>query len=333
MKKQKELHGLCKRFPHIPPDNYGRRRFYEVLAYKAELRAEKARFSTFRRLSAHFRRRPRSLQRRVWPVIVMREFSGAVHHLCLLLLLLTAIPSKSFPADVGTGRLLALDSDIAEVQERWRQYRNLVTDGFFLNDSMIVLADFFNGQQKELENQEGNSDDYHHYFSFQDYLTENGNPSNVIGEATGEYNAEPENNYDIEDNAAKKDNKLNENTVVAEVISNEAKINLSDNPDILSDVTERTVGLSELINDRILNEPQTAGAKVEQMEIMVYNGAGGQDDDHGDQGSKMAEARLDPVEEGEVGLEDDEEGIAGKLVVEEAEVDGKGLEQVILWSG
>ena len=263
----------------------------------------------------------------------MRKFSGAVHHLCLLLLLLTPLPSKSFPADVGTGRLLALDSDIAEVQERWRQYRNLVTNGFFLNDSMIVLADFFNGQQKELENQEGNSDDYHHYFSFQDYLTENGNPSNVIDEATGEYNAEPENNYDIEDNAAKKDNKLNENTVVAEVISNEAKIDLSDNPDILSDVTERTVGLSELINDRILNEPQTASAKVEQMEIMVYNGAGGQDDDHGDQGSKMAEARLGPVEEGEVGLEEEEEGIAGKLVVEEAEVDGKGLEQVILWSG
>ena len=251
-----------------------------------------------------------------------------------LLLSLVSFTHGSTPAlDVGTGRLLALDSDIAEVQERWRQYRNLVTDGFFLNDSMIVLADFFNGQQKELENPEGNSDDYHHYFSFQDYLTENGNPSNVIGEATGEYNAEPENNYDIEDNAAKKDNKLNENTVVAEVISNEAKIDLSDNPDILSDVTERTVGLSELINDRILNEPQTASAKVEQMEIMVYDGAGGQDDDHGDQGSKMAEARLGPVEEGEVGLEEEEEGIAGKLVVEEAEVDGKGLEQVILWSG
>ena len=329
--KQKELQRLCKRFPHIPPDNYGRRRFYEVLAHKAELRAENARFSTFRRLSAHFRRRPCSLQRRVCPVIVMREFSGAVHHLCLLLLL-TALPSKSFPADVGTGRLLALDSDIAEVQERWRQYRNVVTDGFFLNDSMIVLADFFNGQQKELENQEGNSDDYHHYFSFQDYLTESGNPSNDIGEATSEYDAEAENNYDIEDNSAK--NKFNENTVVEELISNEAEIDLSDNPDILSDVTERTGGLSDLINDRILNEPQTAGGKVEQMDMMVYDGAAGQYDDHGDQGSKMAEARLGPVEEGEVGLEEEEEeGIAGKLAVEEAEVDGKGLEQVILWSG
>ena len=81
----------------------------------------------------------------------MREFSGAVHHLCLLLLLLTALPSKGFPADVGTGRLLALDSDIAEVQERWRQYRNLVTDGFFLNDSMIVLADY----STEEDEQEG----------------------------------------------------------------------------------------------------------------------------------------------------------------------------------
>ena len=251
-----------------------------------------------------------------------------------LLLFLVFLTHGSTPAlEVGTGRLLALDSDIAEVQERWRQYRNLVTDGFFLNDSMIVLADFFNGQEV-LENQEGNSDDYHHYFSFQDYLTESGNPSNVIGEATSEYIAEPENNYDIEDNSAKKDNKLNENTIVEELISNETEIDWSDNPDILSDVTERTVGLSELINDRILNEPQTAGGKVEQMKIMVYGGAGGQDDDHGDQGSKMAEARLGPVEEGEVGLEEEEEeGIAGKLAVEEAEVDGKGLEQVILCSG
>ena len=98
-------------------------------------------------------------------------------------------------------------------------------------------------------------------------------------------------------------------------------------------MTERTLGLSDLINDRILNEPQTASAKAEQMEIMVYNGAGGQDDDHGDQGSKMVEARLGPVEEGEVGFEEEEEGIVGKLAVGEAEVDGKGLEQVILCSG
>ena len=60
-----------------------------------------------------------------------------------LLLSLVFFTHGSTPAlDVGTGRLLALDSDIAEVQERWRQYRNLVTDGFFLNDSMIVLADY-----------------------------------------------------------------------------------------------------------------------------------------------------------------------------------------------
>ena len=44
-----------------------------------------------------------------------------------------------------------MDSDIAEVQERWRQYRNLVTDGFFLNDSMIVLADY-STEEVEQEN-------------------------------------------------------------------------------------------------------------------------------------------------------------------------------------
>lgn len=67
-----------------------------------------------------------------------------------LLLSLVSFTHGSTPAlDVGTGRLLALDSDIAEVQERWRQYRNLVTDGFFLNDSMIVLADYSTEEVEE----------------------------------------------------------------------------------------------------------------------------------------------------------------------------------------
>ena len=67
-----------------------------------------------------------------------------------LLLSLVFFTHGSTPAlDVGTGRLLALDSDIAEVQERWRQYRNLVTDGFFLNDSMIVLADYSTEEVEE----------------------------------------------------------------------------------------------------------------------------------------------------------------------------------------
>ena len=39
-------------------------------------------------------------------------------------------------------RLIALDSDIAEVQERWRQYRNAVKDGFFFNETMIVVSDY-----------------------------------------------------------------------------------------------------------------------------------------------------------------------------------------------
>ena len=91
-----------------------------------------------------------------------------------LLLLLSPLPSNSLPADLGTGRLLSLESDIKEVQERWKQYRNLVTDGFFLNDSMIFLADFFGGQQHREEGQEENDADYHHYFSFQDYMMDGG---------------------------------------------------------------------------------------------------------------------------------------------------------------
>ena len=59
-----------------------------------------------------------------------------------LLLLLSFVCCSILAMDHGTARLLTLESDIAEVQEKWRQYRNIVTDGFFLNDSMIVLADY-----------------------------------------------------------------------------------------------------------------------------------------------------------------------------------------------
>ena len=70
--------------------------------------------------------------------------------LSLLLPLLPLVCCSTLKMDPGTARLLTLDSDIKEVQEKWRQYRNIVTDGFFLNDSMIVLADYDSEEEEKV---------------------------------------------------------------------------------------------------------------------------------------------------------------------------------------
>ena len=59
----------------------------------------------------------------------------------LLLFSVTSLPSR-LGSDIGTARLLTLESDIKEVQEKWRQYRNAVKDGFFFNETMIVVSDY-----------------------------------------------------------------------------------------------------------------------------------------------------------------------------------------------
>ena len=68
----------------------------------------------------------------------------------ILLISVTCLPSRrpstpdldSKELSIGTARLLSLDSDIKEVQEKWRQYRNAVKDGFFFNETMIVVSDY-----------------------------------------------------------------------------------------------------------------------------------------------------------------------------------------------
>ena len=37
------------------------------------------------------------------------------------------------------------------IEERWKEYRNIVKDGFFLNDSMIVLAEYEDVNDKSNE--------------------------------------------------------------------------------------------------------------------------------------------------------------------------------------
>ena len=82
----------------------------------------------------------------------------AAAHLLFFFLFTSITSTTSLPTslhrreDVGSARrLIALDSDIAEVQERWRQYRNAVKDGFFFNETMIVVSDYESDDQEGSE--------------------------------------------------------------------------------------------------------------------------------------------------------------------------------------
>ena len=82
----------------------------------------------------------------------------AAAHLLFFSLFTSITSTTSLPTslhrsvDVGSARrLIALDSDIAEVQERWRQYRNAVKDGFFFNETMIVVSDYESDDQEGSE--------------------------------------------------------------------------------------------------------------------------------------------------------------------------------------
>ena len=37
--------------------------------------------------------------------------------------------------------------DIIRMQDRWKEYRNIVRGGFFFNDSVIALADYSDGER------------------------------------------------------------------------------------------------------------------------------------------------------------------------------------------
>ena len=75
---------------------------------------------------------------------------------------LSTLASDIREVSIGTARLLSLDSDIKEVQEKWRQYRNAVKDGFFFNETMIVVSDYESdekGAEAKVESAEERSDD------------------------------------------------------------------------------------------------------------------------------------------------------------------------------
>ena len=233
----------------------------------------------------------------------MRDIFGS------FLLLLPPLLSHSLPADLGTARLLSLESDILEVGERWRQYRNIVTDGFFLNDSMIVLADFFGGQQKRGEEQDEESDgDYHHYFSFQDYMTDSGAAVNIMGLETNDIAAKIDKQENSVDNIVGLDADFE---IVADALNNDAENKwdgITQDSNGNTEMTERKVGLSEMS----LNGRPTS-SEEEQLVTLPGGKAGGNET------SKMetnGTNNLEPVKgDGEA--------------LEQVEMDGKGLEQVI----
>ena len=267
----------------------------------------------------------------IFAVIVMRDFFGSFLH--NFLLLLPPLLSYSLPADLGTARLLSLESDIKEVQERWRQYRNIVTDGFFLNDSMIVLADFFGGQHNGEEEQDEESDvDYHHYFSFQDYMTDSVAPVNIRGLETNDIATKidtPENFVgDIVGLDAGTIEKIKMNPDIKVVAMNndpEDEWNsITENSNSHTEMTERQDGLSEMINDNGSLNGRPMSSEEEQL-VTLPGGKGGGNKTKDDT-SKLDGDGLDKMEtNGTSNLEPvDEDGEA----LEQVEMDGKGLEQV-----
>ena len=258
-----------------------------------------------------------SVSRDRFAVIVMRDFLGSFHN---FLLLLPPLLSNSLPADPGTARLLTLESDINEVQEKWRQYRNIVTDGFFLNDSMIVLADFFGGQQDGREEQEEENDvDYHHYFSFQDYMTaDSGTPLDIRGLQTNDIltNIDSQENSveDIvgQENAGTSENiKTDPQLVVADSMNNNTVDEwneIAEVSNIETETTEGNVGLSKMVNA----DESLYGQPMSSEQLVTSPGGRAAGNGTMENQSKLDEDRGEPMENS----------------LEPVEGEGKGLEQV-----
>ena len=249
----------------------------------------------------------------------MRDFLGSFHN---FLLLLPPLLSNSLPADLGTARLLTLESDIKEVQEKWRQYRNIVTDGFFLNDSMIVLADFFGGQQNRREE---NDVDYHHYFSFQDYTTDSGAPQDIRGLEIydiGTNKDSQENSVDDivgQKNAATSENiKTDPALVVAHSMTNDTEDEWNDITQVSNIETVTTKGNIELSKMEDDDESLYGRPVASEQLASPPDGKGGGNGTMDD---------VDRVEQMENGVRNSLEPVEGDgKGLEQVEMDGKGLE-------
>ena len=72
------------------------------------------------------------------------------------------MPASPLPP---TGRLLQLEEELREVGEAWSHARGIIDGSFFLNNSIVLLKDFFTGGEDEGD---PNDVDYHHYFTFEE---------------------------------------------------------------------------------------------------------------------------------------------------------------------
>ena len=68
--------------------------------------------------------------------------------------------------DTSSGRLLRLDTDIRAAQETWSRYRNILEDGFFVNNSMITLDEDYRDEEDVRASSDKRAEDYFEYYNY-----------------------------------------------------------------------------------------------------------------------------------------------------------------------
>ena len=84
--------------------------------------------------------------------------------------------------------------DILRMQDRWKEYRNIVRGGFFFNDSVIALADY-GDDDKDIEEQVKGDESEIRYVS--EYLEEESVNSEEDSEVYSEYLDDEKDSRDI----------------------------------------------------------------------------------------------------------------------------------------
>ena len=83
--------------------------------------------------------------------------------------------------DTSSGRLLRLDSDIRAAQDTWSRYRNILEDGFFVNNSMIILDEDYRDEEDVRASSDRRAEDYFEYY---DYHGDETGASEYVAEVT-----------------------------------------------------------------------------------------------------------------------------------------------------
>ena len=88
--------------------------------------------------------------------------------------------------DTSSGRLLRLDTDIRAAQDTWSRYRNILEDGFFVNNSMIILDEDYRGEEDVRASGDRRAEDYFEYYDYHgdDYHGDETGDSEYVAEVT-----------------------------------------------------------------------------------------------------------------------------------------------------